>query len=161
GRRHRIQHCEHFFEPRQFRLAFGTVFQVCRHRLASLLVTLVVCKQLFFRRVFHSSVPTARAAPRGSIKGFSANRHFCTARYTVFWLALVFVSNTAAISSIPHPSQCRITTAVRSGGVSVSRASFIFAASSALPASRSGDGAVSFTSFSGSASGSPSAIRCG
>jgi len=78
-----------------------------------------------------------------------------------FFAALVLDFSTAAISSIPHPSQCRITIAVRSAGVSVSNASFIFAASCALPANRSGEGAASFTSLSGSLSGAPSATRFG
>src|SRR5215472_141016 len=161
GHGYRVQRAEHLFQLRQLRAAFPALLQMSGRRFAAFRIALPVSKQLFFRCVFHDSVPTARAAPRGSTKGFSADRNFCTARNTVFFAALVFDFSTAAISSIPQPSQCRITIAVRSAGVSVSSASFILAASCALPANRSGDGARSFTSLNGSGSGSPSATRCG
>src|SRR5207245_6685138 len=145
GHWHRVQGLKHRFNAIQFHAAFAAFLQVRRNRVACFHFAFSVCKQFFFRYVLHDSVPTALAVPRPCANGFSACRNFCTARNTVFFVALVFDFSTAAISSIPQPSQCRITIAVRSAGLNASNASFIFFASSTLVANLSGEGAESFT----------------
>src|SRR6266478_10234872 len=161
GHRHRVQRVKHRFNAIQFHAALAAFLQMRRNRVARLHFAFSVSKQFFFRYVFHDSVPTALAVPRHSANGFRACRNFCTARNTVFFAALVFDFSTAAISSIPQPSQCRITIAVRSAGLNASNASFIFVASSTLVANRSGEGAESFTRLSGSISVSLSADLVG
>src|SRR5262249_8974486 len=114
GHRNRIERREHFFQSSQLRPALAALFEVRRHRLAALWLAFPESKHLFFLRMSHSRVTPAGAARRVSKKGASACRNFCTARNTVFLAALLFDFSTAAISSMPQPSQWRMTMAVRS-----------------------------------------------
>src|SRR5215469_3029204 len=127
----------HLLDLFHLRPALRTLPQMRCNRFAFLGLAIPVGNQFFFRSVFHPSVPIARAFP--SRKGSSARRNFCTARKTVFLVAFEFDFSTLAISSIPQPSQCRMTIAVLSAGLSVSSAARIFSASCPLSASRSGE----------------------
>src|SRR5205814_8783681 len=81
-----------------------------------------VGNQLFFRHVFHDSVPIALACVPLPTKGCKARRNFCTARKTVFFAAPELDFRTCAISSMAHPSQCRITKAALSERETAARA---------------------------------------
>src|SRR5260221_1047539 len=117
--RHRIQCSEHGFDTRQLLAAFGAFLQVRSYKLALLYLAVAVADQLFFRPVFHPSIPIARAS-FPSRNGVNARRNFCTARKTVFFFAIEIEFSPAAISSIMQPSQCRITIAVLPAGLSSS-----------------------------------------
>src|SRR5260370_27288172 len=149
--RHRIQRSDHRLDAGQFRAAFGAFLQVRGDSHALFRLTVPIPDQLFFRSVFHPSVPIARAS-FPSRNGVKARRNFCTARNTVFFVAFEFDLSTAAISSIPQPSQCRITIAVLSARLHAASAAFIRSANCTLPASRSGEGDLSRTRLSGSTS---------
>src|SRR2546430_6166028 len=112
--------------------------------------SLAIRNQLFFRHVFHDSVPIARACALVSTTGCSARRNFCTARKTVFFVAFELDFKTPAISSIPQPSQWRITKAVLSASERAASACSICFRSSMLCVNRSGVGAPSATRLSGS-----------
>src|SRR6266513_1793746 len=141
----RVQCRQHGFDSFQLRAAFFTGRQMLRNQRSLLGHSLAIRNQLFFRHVFHDSVPIARACALVSTKGCKARRSFCTARKTVFFVAFELDFRTSAISSIPHPSQCRITKAVLSASERAASACSICFRSSMLCVNRSGVGARSGT----------------
>src|SRR6266851_3450410 len=115
--RKRIQRGQHRLDSFELPAALFTSREMFRNHRSLLGNPLAKRNQLFFRHVFHDSVPIARACAFVSTKGCSARRNFCTARKTVFFVAFELDFKTSAISSIPQPSQSRITKAVRSASV--------------------------------------------
>src|SRR5580693_3443792 len=145
----RIERREHGINSFHLRPAFVAVREVAGDLRALRGFSLAVGNQLFFSHVFHDSVPIARACRPRSTKGCSACRSFCTARKTVFFAAPEFDFRTAAISSIPQPSQCRITKAVLSECERAASAASICFRSSRLCVKRSGVGPGSCTRSNG------------
>src|ERR1700724_3658096 len=82
--------------------------------------------------MLHDSVPMAVAVARGANCGSNISRNLCTARKTVCFAAPELDFSAAAISSIPQPSQCLITKAMRSAGVKLCSAVSICLRSSTL-----------------------------
>src|SRR5467141_391628 len=159
GDRQGIESGEDRFDALQFLATFVAGGEMRGDRGALLDDALAICNQFLFRHVFHDSVPIARACVLVPTQGCSASRNFCTARKTVFFAAPEFNFKTTAISSMPHPSQWRITKAVRSAWERAASACSICLRSSMLCVRRSGVGAASGTRLTGSSS-TPSA-SCG
>src|SRR6266481_3690300 len=139
--RQRIESGEDRFDALELLATLVAGGEMFRDRGALLNDALAICNQFLFGHVFHDSVPIARACVLVPTKGCSASRSFCTARKTVFFAALEFNFKTAAISSMPHPSQWRITKAVRSAWERAASACSICLRSSMLCVRRSGVGA--------------------
>src|SRR5215472_2699941 len=143
---------QHGFDALQFCATGTAVLEMRGDFAAAFWVAVVIRNQLLFRWMTHPSVPIALACARPSRKGSSACRNFCTARNTVFFAAPEFDFSTPAISSIPRPSQWRMTNAVRSAWESWPSARCISRRNWVLCIKRSGEGFSSRTSARGSCS---------
>src|SRR3989449_6247756 len=106
-------------------------------------VAVVIRDKLFFIWVRHWFGLGARLAATFGFtwtKGSRARRSFCTARKTLFLVALVRKPNARPISSMDWPSKCLSRNAARSVGLRAPSAFATWRPSSALSNSRSGAG---------------------